>query len=56
MRNILVVDDDKEITYLTSTYLQAEGFKISCWNQSANREYGRGSTESGVNGHVVSSI
>lgn len=28
LRNILVVDDDKEITYLTSTYLQAEGFKI----------------------------
>lgn len=28
MRTILVVDDDKEITQLTSIYLQAEGFQI----------------------------
>jgi DNA-binding response OmpR family regulator len=28
MRTILVVDDDKDITELTSTYLKAEGFQI----------------------------
>jgi DNA-binding response OmpR family regulator len=28
MRTVLVVDDDKEITQLTSIYLQAEGFQI----------------------------